>query len=195
MASERVNIRKDFFVEIYKGLKRVLPEIFRNTDFNSEDEVILIELYFRINDQYKRWRMEKPEHRTNDLKKAAITMAAVMAMRPIRAYGANAYDLQYFYTNPIFALSCATAILKKPVYQGVESDKIHLYTWLDTLRFESTIPYLIDAEAGALKDDASYVSSFSYVEISQIDMIVQKLTDACRYIDLEQQIYNQDQEP
>jgi hypothetical protein len=91
---------------------------------------------------------------TNDLKKAAITIAAIMAMRPIGAIGTTSDELSYFYANPIFALSCATAILKKPVYSGVESDKIHLYAWLDTLRFESTNSFLIDAEAGAMQTDA-----------------------------------------
>jgi hypothetical protein len=195
MNKDRVNIRKGFFIRIYSSLKRILPEIFRNTDLGEDNELILISLYFLISDQYKRWRMQKPEHLTNDLKKAAITLAAFMAMGPIRAIGTTSDELSYFYANPIFALSCATAILKKPVYSGVESDKIHLYAWLDTLRFESTNSFLIDAEAGAMQTDAGYLKSISYNEISQIDMIIQKLTDSCRYIDLEQQIYNQDHEP
>jgi hypothetical protein len=83
----RLNIRTGFFVEIYRGLKRVLLEIFRNTDFTQEDELILIHLYFLLSDQYKKLRLSDPEHRTNDIKKAAITMASIVAELDVLGFG------------------------------------------------------------------------------------------------------------
>ncbi len=186
---DRVAVRTGFFVSIYSGLKRILPEIYRQTNFDSQNENYLIHLFFMMNDHYKRLRLHGPDHRTNDTKKAALTIAAIMAMRPINGPPDSADKLDQFYANPIFALACATAIIRKPLYTGVEAEKIHFYTWLDTLRWPSTSPYLRDAEAQANTTPEPIILSLT--EISQIDMIVLKLVDSCRFIDLEQRIYDQ----
>jgi hypothetical protein len=51
------------------------------------------------------------------------------------------------------------------------------------------LPYLRDAEAQANTTPEPII--LSPTEISQIDMIVLKLVDSCRFIDLEQRIYDQ----
>ena len=142
-----------------------------------------------MSDHYKQLRLHSHEHRTNVTKKAALTIAAIMAMRPINGPPDSAEKLSQFYANPIFGLACATAIIKKPLYTGVEAEKTHFYTWLDTLRWPSTMPYLRDAEAQA--NTTPDPLTLSPTEISQIDMIVLKLVDSCRFLDLEQKIYDQ----
>lgn len=189
----RIEVRTGFFVSIYSKLKRVLPEIYRDSNFDSETEKYLIPLFFMMSDYYKRLRLKSPEHRTNDTKKAGLTIAAIMAMRPITGPGEIGTNLKIFYANPIFALACATAIVRKPLYAGVESEKVQLYTWLDTLRWKSTEPYLADAAAQTNAEPEPIV--LTPAEISQIDMIVMKLVDSCRCIDLEQMIYDQSQDP
>ena len=186
-----IEVRTGFFVSIYSRLKRVLPEIYRDAHFDDETEKYLIPLFFMISDHYKRLRLKSAEHRTNDTKKAGLTMAAIVAMRPI-AGDAATDNLKHFYANPIFALACATAIIGKPLYAGVEDEKQQLYMWLDTLRWPSTEPYLADAAAQAPQLPNSL--TLTTTEISQIDMIVLKLIDLCRCIDLEQLIYDQNQE-
>jgi hypothetical protein len=188
----RIEVRTGFFISIYSSLKRVLPEIYRDSHFDAETEKYLIPLFFMMSDYYKRLRLKSVEHRTNDTKKAGLTIAAIMAMRPITGTGEVATNLKHFYTNPIFALACATAIIRKPLYAGVEDEKMQLYTWLDTLRWPSTEPYLVDAEAQAIELPDSLV--LTPAEISQIDMIVLKLIDSCRCIELEQMIYDQSQD-
>jgi hypothetical protein len=189
----RIEVRTGFFVSIFSKLKRVLPEIYRDSQFDAETEKYLIPLYFMMSDYYKRLRLKTPEHRTNDTKKAGLTIAAIMAMRPITGTGDVATSLKHFYANPIFALACATATVRKPLFASVESEKIQFYTWLDTLRWPSTEPYLADAAAQAPALPDSLV--LTPTEISQIDMIVLKLIDSCRCIDLEQMIYDQSQDP
>jgi hypothetical protein len=185
---DRIEVRTGFFVSIYSGLKRILPEIYRQTNFDSQNEHDLIHLFFLMNDPYKRLRLHTPIHRTNDTKKAALTIAAIMAMRPINGPPGSTEKLEQFYANPIFGLACATAIVKKPLFAGVEAEKTHFYTWLDTLRWPSTKPFLMDAEAQA--NTTPDPLTLSPAEISQIDMIVLKLVDSCRCIDLEQRLYD-----
>src|SRR4051812_4847436 len=103
---DRIAVRAGFFVKIYSGLKRILPEIYGPTHFDSQDEHYLIHLFFMMSDRYKELRLQGPTHRTNDTKKAALTVAAIMAMRPITGIPDPATSLRQFYANPIFALAC-----------------------------------------------------------------------------------------
>jgi hypothetical protein len=189
----RIEIRTGFFVSIYSGVKRILPEIYDKTNFGPETEKYLIPLFFMMSDRYKTLRLHSSEHRTNDTKKAALTIAAIMAMRPIIGPADGATRLNQFYANPVFALACATAIIKKPLYAGVEAEKIQFYSWLDTLKWPSTEPYLRDAEAQSVQSTPEPLA-LTRAEISQIDMMVLKLVDSCRCIDLEQRIYDQNPE-
>lgn len=186
---DRIKVRTGFFVTIFSGLRRILPEIYGKTHFDSKDEQYLIHLFFMMNDHYKRLRLQSPIHRTNDTKKAALTIAAIMAMRPITGPPERAKMLEQFYANPVFGLACATAIVKRPLYAGVEAEKVHLYSWLDTLRWPSTEAFLRDAEAQANTEPEPI--SLTPAEISQIDMIVLQLVGSTRCIDLEQRIYDQ----
>jgi hypothetical protein len=183
---DRIAVRTGFFVKIYSGLKRILPEIYGQTNFDSKDEHYLIHLFFLMNDRYKELRLQSATHRTNDTKKAALTVAAIMAMRPITGPPDASTSLKQFYANPIFALACATAIIRKPLYAGVEAEKIHFYTWLDTLRWPSTEPFIRDAEAQA--NTTPDPLALTLTEISQIDMIVLNLVSSSRCIDLEQRL-------
>jgi Cache domain len=141
------------------------------------------------NDRYKELRLHSPAHRTNDTKKGALTVAAIMAMRPITGPPNTSKSLRQFYANPIFALACATAIIRKPLYAGVEAEKTQFYTWLDTLRWPSTEPFLRDAEAQAnITPDPLALTP---AEISQIDMIALQLVASARCIDLEQRLLDQ----
>jgi hypothetical protein len=186
----RFAIRSGSFLRIHESLRRTMPEVFDPTSFDAEDERALIALYFLISDSYKKKRVE-PGHNTNDTKKAAITIAAVMAMRPLSFRGPEADYLKRFYTNPIFALACATAILKKPLHAGQDEDREQTYMWFDRLRFPSTIPFLVEAQAAPLTDayaDNVLQITLSVDELSTIDLIVQRMKTAVRLYELEAQV-------
>lgn len=186
---DRIAVRTGFFVKIYSGLKRILPEIYGQTSFDLQDEQYLIHLFFLMNDRYKQLRLHSPTHRTNDTKKAALTVAAIMAMRPVTSPANPTASLRQFYANPIFALACATAIIRKPLYAGVEAEKTHFYTWLDTLRWPSTEPFIRDAEAQANTHPEPL--AMTPAEVSQIDIITLTLVSSTRCIDLEQRLLDQ----
>lgn len=191
----RVTIRTKLFLRIFSDLKGLFPELYGQSQFDHIDAEYLSQLYFLFSDDYKKWRLE-PDHYTNDYKKAGLTVAAIMAMRPICLLGDNADGTRAIFAHPIFAMACATAILNKPVSSVLsKEDRQMFYTWLDSLRFVSAVPFLSDASAQALRDPREYANSLSRVEISHVDMIVQKLKDLCRLYDLEALVHDQSDEP
>lgn len=190
MSANRVSIRKGLFTEIFGMLQRVLPEIFRNTEFDDEDERFLIDLFFMMSDSYKVERT-KDGHFTNNPKKAALTVAAIMAMRPIRITASHAGGLRYFYANPTFAIACATAILKRPLYSEPDEDKFMFYGYLDTLRFPSTQSYVNDAQAQLTRPISEYAFRLKHTELAAIDVLAQRMATAARYFDLESQLHDQ----
>lgn len=111
---DRAPIRSDFFTRIFAICKRTISEVFGDAEFDEDDAACLADLYFAMSDCYKDWRLKDPiEHRTNDYKKAAITIAAVMAMRPVR-FVIPKDDLRSLFVNQVFGLACATGILNRP---------------------------------------------------------------------------------
>jgi len=189
---DRAPIRKDFFLRIFRGCEKALPEFFKEADFDDNDADCLADLYFAISDDYKEWRLKAPDHRTNDYKKAGITVAAVMAMRPISPRIAEE-NLQSLYMNQIFAIACATGILNRPISSMPEEDRTQFYLWLDNLRFPSTEPFL----RAALSTEAHAPNRvvLAHVEISQIDMIIQKIKDRCILHDIELQLHDHSTDP
>lgn len=190
----RFEIRTGFFQHIYGTLVRTAPELFRGSSFDAEDEAYLIALYFAMSDAYKIFRVE-PGHRTNDSKKAAITIAAVMAMRPIQFPHAP-LTKHAFYLNPIFALACSTAIMRKPLHTGQSEDRDQLYMSFDRLRFPSTASLLTELQAEKMvRQQESIDLTLTYDEISAIDLIVRELKHLSRCYDLEQQIRDMSTDP
>ena len=75
-----------------------------------------------------------------------------------------------------------------------EEDRTQFYLWLDNLRFPSTVPLLqsaVSLERGA----PSQKVVLTHLEISQIDMIVQKIKDRCKLYDLEVGIHDVGDDP
>ena len=117
-----------------------------------------------------------------------------MAMRPVRFGELALDDRRQFYANPVFAMACATGILKCPVTSMPNQDREQFCAWLDTLRFPCTEEFVIGAQIGKLPD-FQWRLRWSFDEISIVDMMVQKYTDICRCSDLEQQIHDLSDEP
>jgi hypothetical protein len=179
--TERVKIRRGYFARIFQTLKSDFPELFSEAYFDENDARFLAQLYFALNDDYKKWRVEEG-HYTNDYKKAGLTAAAIMAMRPIQFVGSITQDdPRRFYANPVFAMACAEGILGIPISGIADQKREQLYAWLDTLRFPSTDEFLAGAVVGVLPDFQWTGLKMTFAEISAIDMIVQRYTDICRY--------------
>ncbi len=175
MAVSRLSIRKQFFLDAYSSLSKTLPEIYSADDFDEQDASYLSALYFLMSDAYKTWRLPAG-HSTNNHKKAGLTIAALMAMRPIRPTR-TVPDMRAFYANQVFGFWCATGILNSPIGVDAPEERDQFYAWLDTVRLPSTQPFLHDAAAGAAELPTSL--SLSVDEVSVLDMIVQRVGAFC----------------
>lgn len=186
--SERIPVRRDFFVHVYEKCREFSPEIFADSSFDRDDAEYLAGLYFLLSDAYKRYRM-KENHFTNGDKKAGITLAAVIALRPIQFYKPVADEVR-FYANQVFGIACATAILDQPFSLMPDVDKRLFYNWLDSLRFPCTVPFIVDARAGARVLTDNFLLRVTYPEVSQLDMLIHKLRDIYMKLDLQRRILN-----
>lgn len=190
MHSERVPIRRSFFAPLFSKLRELLPEVYSSAVFDEHDADCLIELFFLLSDAYKEQRVERG-HLTNDYKKAGITIAAVMALRPIRLPDPE-NNTRAYYANPIFGMACATAILRLPPVSMPLEEKEQFYHWLDNCRFPSIGRFLELAATGAVPD---IEISLSPAEIALIDMIIKHITDLCRLHDVDSQLYDFEEDP
>jgi len=188
----RLTIRRDFFLPMFGVISDLLPELYGDRSFDEDDATVLASLYFIMNDSYKKWRLADG-HFTNDYKKAGVTIAAIMAMRPFRPKDKD--DRQGYFANQIFAMFCAVAILNKPISAAKSADRDQYYMWLDTLRFPSTQGFLSNATAGADEFAETAELHLSFSEISSIDAICQQLKLRCAAFDLEQRLHNLDDDP
>ncbi|WP_156892565.1 hypothetical protein [Salaquimonas pukyongi] len=107
--NNRVQKRAAFFSGMAERLLGVYPEIGKYTHFTTDSPILLSHCYFLLSDSYKAARL-KPESRTDDYKKAAISATAVMIVRPFAALNPDdVSNLEAFLANPIFAMACGNA--------------------------------------------------------------------------------------
>jgi hypothetical protein len=187
--AERIPVRRDFFLHIFGVCHKTLPEIFQGASLDEQDATYLSGLFFLISDAYKKFRMPE-NHFTNDDKKAGISIASAMALRPIQFPNRLEDEISRFYSNQIFGMACAEAILDQPLDLMPNNEKILFYNWLETIRFPCTEQFIVDATEGSNLLINSSLIRVTYPEITQIDMIIHRLRDIYTKIELERRLLN-----
>lgn len=107
---------------------------------------VISHVYFALSEAYKRKFLHDGAG-TDPTKQAALTCAAVCAVKPLRPLPTNKVHYEHIYMNQMLAMRCACAIIDHPIQSLGFDEQRRIYMHMDRFQFPSTTPILDEAAA------------------------------------------------
>jgi hypothetical protein len=112
--------------------------------YHSEVHKVISHVYFALSEAYKRQFLHDGAG-TDPTKQAALTCAAICAVKPLRPLPTNKVHYEHIYINQMLAMRCACIIIDHPIQFRTWDEQRRIYMQMDRFMFPSVKPILEEA--------------------------------------------------
>jgi hypothetical protein len=142
--------------------------------YHSNAPELLAHVYYGLSEAYKTIYLTKG-NRTDPLKRAAITCAAISAVRPIRPPLSmnNIEKEEYIYVNSMFGVRCASSIVGRVFDKRPHDDRRRIFRSLAGFSFPSVDPIIEEARKNNGAITTEFQLNISTKEESDISILIE----------------------
>jgi hypothetical protein len=170
-SAEEVAERADFFKRLLQY--QIGSPAFTSINLTCHPSIgnLLAEVYFAITNAYKSGLLP-PGSRTDPIKQAALTCAAVVTVNPIRPISTEIDQEEIIYANPMFAMRCACSIIDHPYHTRSFDERRRVYRGLPGLCVRPADAMIQEALQNDCRTTSTWTIELSSRERSQLDILV-----------------------
>lgn len=163
--------RADFFKRLLQY--QIGSPAFTNVNLTCHPSIgnLLAEVYFAITSAYKAGLLP-PGSRTDPIKQAALTCAAVVTVNPLRPASTEIDQEEIIYANPMFAMRCACSIIDHPYHTRSFDERRRVYRGLPGYAVAPADAIIQEALQNDCRTTSTWSIDLSNRERSQLDILV-----------------------
>jgi hypothetical protein len=136
-----IDARAAFFLQMIELLTGSSAFSHLEIQYHSNVHYVLTHVYFAMSEAYKAEFLNAGKG-TDPTKQAALTCAAICAVKPLRPLPTEVVHEEHLYINQMLAMRCACAIINHPIQNLTFDEQRRIYLHMDRFLFPSANPIL-----------------------------------------------------